>query len=278
MFGRDLFRNPGFDAPRFRADLERPPAPRMFGIFFTPRSGSSWLSDILARTGLLGQPMEWFNPALVPDQARAVNARDLEGYVRMLRRKRQAGGVFSFETTIYQMRRVFRAEARYLSHFPAEMPLFYLTRGDMVLQAVSLAKAVKTSVFHSPQASAEDVAAAETGFAYRARAIAHWLEHVFDQERRCETFFARHAITPQRLSYETITGAGAEQTARLFLRRLRPEAADRALPDLASPYVKIATAQNRDYAERFRRSHPRTVARIEAFRAGLPAPGVPPAR
>lgn len=269
----ELFQNPDFDEKQFNSTINKLTPPHgTFGIFFTPRSGSSWLTDVLTQTRLLGKPQEWFNPNFVPNITRAVNARDLDSYLKMLRRKHKVGGFFSFEVTIYQMRRVFGSGSNFLSYFPDTTPLFYLTREDMVLQAISLAKAVRTSVFHSVSASENEIDQADTEFTYDAGEITRWLDHVFDQERKCEAFFANKNLTPHRLSYEQITADGAEVTARRFLRVLRPaKAADLVIPELDPTHRKIASGRNSEYAERFRKEHPEKIAEIEAFRACLPA-------
>lgn len=289
--GKPLFDGSDFDETRFRADMERPAAARSFGIFFTPRSGSTWLADVLERTGRLGRPQEWFHPKFLAAAARDLNARDLDGYIEMLRRKRSLGDTFSFELTIYQMRRVFGGGPRFLSRFGRDLPLFYLTREDPVLQAVSLAKAVRTSVFHSAGASPERLARAEAEFTYDGDEIARWFDHILDQEQRCEGFFLRNGLRPVRLSYETITAAGEAATARRILETVLPaEAAAPALPDepasdtagdLASDlaggesaYRKLGAAQNADYAARFRAEWPDRVAEAERVRH----PPAPPRR
>lgn len=273
VFGEDLFANPEFDAARYAADLAgKPVPPRTFGILFTPRSGSSWLTDVLTRTGLLGKPQEWFNPNFVPGIARALNARDAESYMEMLRRKQKRGGHFSFEITLYQMRRTFGGEAAFMALLPEKTRFFYLARQDMVAQAVSLAKAVKTEVFHAAQSSGEEIAAADAAFAYDARDIRHWLEHIFELEKRTEAFIAGLDRPVERLTYEEITGAGAEATARRFLVSLRPaKGASVPLPEMRTGHRKIGSGRNEDYAARFRAEHPALIDEIAAFRAGLGA-------
>ncbi|KZY38111.1 hypothetical protein A3731_40905 [Roseovarius sp. HI0049] len=265
-----LFENPDFDEARFIEDMDKRDPPRTFGIIFTPRSGSSWLTDVLTQTQLLGKPQEWFNPNFVPNITRAINAKDLDGYIKMLRRKHKKGGFFSYEITIYQMRRVFGGGGQFLTYFPRRQPFFYLTREDMVLQAISLAKAVRTSVFHAAQSAEDDIEKADAEFTYDAQEIMRWLDHVLDQERVCEAFFERNNVTPYRLSYEQITASGAEATAGRFLKILRPaKAAELEIPDMRSAHRKIATTRNSDYATRFRSEHPEKIAEIEAFRANL---------
>lgn len=57
----ELFQNPDFDEKQFNSTINKLTLPHgTFGIFFTPRSGSSWLTDVLTPTRLLGKPQEWF--------------------------------------------------------------------------------------------------------------------------------------------------------------------------------------------------------------------------
>src|SRR5262245_3349013 len=37
----------------------------LYVIFLTPRSGSTWLTDLLRLTGTLGCPQEWLNPGFL---------------------------------------------------------------------------------------------------------------------------------------------------------------------------------------------------------------------
>src|SRR5579871_4778068 len=43
------------------------PADRYYIIFFTPRSGSSWLTSVLSATRHLGYPEEYINPEFLPN-------------------------------------------------------------------------------------------------------------------------------------------------------------------------------------------------------------------
>lgn len=268
--GSALFKNPDFDLVKFEKEMENRPAARSFGIFFTPRSGSSWLTDILSQTKLMGKPQEWFNPNFIPNISRAVNANSLDGYIEMLRRKHKSGGFFSFEVTFYQMRRVFGNNPSFLSWFPVTDPFFYLTREDIVLQAVSLAKAVNTSVFHSAGAKPEEVGRADTEFLYDASEIGRWLEHILDQEQKCERFFYNQELVPYRMTYERITSSGAEATARQMISILRPvKAPDLEIPKMTSVHQKIGSMRNHEYAERYRKECPSKIIEIEEFRNSI---------
>ncbi|MEQ9261275.1 MAG: Stf0 family sulfotransferase [Roseovarius sp.] len=269
----NVFKNPDFDAVRFARELEeKKPAHRSFGIFFTPRSGSSWLTDVVIGTKLMGKPHEWFNPNFIPNITRGVNAETLDGYIEMIRRKHKPGGIFSFEITSYQLRRVFGMNGTFPGYFPPEDIYFYLTREDMVAQAVSLAKAVQTDVFHSKGSAPDAVQAADEAFPYDADLIEEWLDHIFGQEKLFETFFETHGYKPIRITYEQMTGMGAEGVAHYLMRTVRPGIAKKfTYEPTVIEHKKIGTSRNAEYVDRFRRDRAKRVAEVEAFRAGLTA-------
>lgn len=262
------FDNPDFDPEKFAADMEKPVPGRCFGILFTPRSGSSWLTDVLERSGALGKPREWFNPTFVPQITRALNVADRDGYLEVLRRRHKAGGFFSFEATIYHVQRFFGSEAAFLERFPpAETSFFYLTREDIVAQAVSLAKTQQTGVFHAAPGSAVDPAGLDGGFDYDAREIARWLDHLADQERRCEAFFRTHEVPVHRITYEGIMADGPTVMVRRMLVALKRRRKAAGVAPLEAGHQKLGTDRNADYAARFRREMAGHVARAEAARS-----------
>lgn len=272
-FSTNLFANPDFDREKFEADLTLKEPRRKLVILFTPRSGSSWLTDMATRSKQLGKPREWFNPNFIPDITRAVNADTLERYINMITRKHASGKVFSCEITIFQLRRVFGGDDRFLHHFPADLPYIWLRRENLVLQAVSLAKAVRTNVFHAPQASADDLSRAEAEFVYQRAEIDRWLGHILDQERLCEAFFEDHGITPLRLSYETMMAQGAEVTLERMLslvRPRRPHLPEAARKRLNSQHQKIGSERNTEFAMRFASESPARMEEIAVFRSAHP--------
>ena len=227
----------------------RPPATRDYVIHFTPRSGSSWLTDILAATRRLSAANEAFNPAFVPRMAQALNATDLDDYIAALRRRFNTGGLYGVEVTAHQINAIFGSHDAFHARF-ATARSFWLIRQDIVAQAVSLAKMVTTKVAHDTGDAAATVARTETAFAYDAALIRRWLEHIRIAERQTEDWFARAGVAPLRMSYEQVTQLTPLQAVNVVARHL-------GLPDIApmefAPrHAKLATGQNSDYAARFR--------------------------
>lgn len=264
-----LFVDVAHDPARFAEDMKKPEWPVLFAIFFTPRSGSSWLTDTLLQARGLGFPQEWFNPNFVAKNASALNASTMEEYIALLRRRHPGLGGFSFEITAGHIDRSFGGARSYLGHFPGGLPSFYLRREDMALQAVSLAKAVQSNVFHSPYSSDEDRDRADTTVEYDGAAIAKWFLHILHQEQALEEMFVQHGISPLRLSYEGITAAGAEDVVARFRAHLGQSAHKSAR--ISPKHEKIGTDRNRAFADQFRRDYPALIAEVAEFRAALPS-------
>ncbi len=260
----NLFENVQIDPEKFRKEMaEKVGARRTYCIFFTPRSGSSWLAEVLASYNKIGKPEEYFNPNFVPNIANRINADNIGNYVKMAKRHLQTGGYFGFEITYYQLLKTM-GEEDFNKFFPADMKSFYLYREDIVLQAVSLAKAVKTSVFHSASASDEQIEKSDLGFVYNGDDIANWLEHIFDQEKKFEKFFKMYDYTPQRISYERITSAGKVNVLNFFLKNLGMPLEEFA--ESQGRHRKIGTYQNQELAIRFREEHASKMEKINEVR------------
>jgi len=261
----DIFRNPGADAAALRRLLRRPPPHTVFAVHFTPRSGSSWLTEVLSRSQALGAPGEIFNPAFVPQIARKLNATSREEYVHAIQRRRARGGVFGFEATGHDVKAVFGSYDTFQTYF-GQATDFWLLREDIVLQAVSLFKMAAVRVSHSTQVTAGALDEADSRFAYDSRQIERWITHLMVAERRTEAYFADWKRRPWRLSYERITAAGADAVEAWFADRLgvtlpaaAPEAAE-------TGHRQLRTDKNTEFAERYRAENPELVAAIEAER------------
>ena len=270
--GREPWRRYGFpradeiDRARLARDMELQLPKLEFVMFFTPRSGSSWVSDVLSRTRRMGSIGESFNPTFLPRMTRAMNATTLADYCAVLGRRRQGNGVFGFQITHHQLRAVFGSDAAFLAHYPARHSV-WLVRRDIVLQAVSLHKMQVTQLGHAPRAHPDEISAREAGFAYDADAIRYWIRHIHAAERGTEALIAAAGLTPLRMSYEQNVALKANHVANVIGRHIGLPTM--RMKPLNSPHQRIATPRNTDFAERFRREHPEFLAEIEAERAPM---------
>jgi trehalose 2-sulfotransferase len=81
---------------------------RLYVIFLTPRSGSTWLTELAMNTGVLGAPQEWFNdgwiytdqPALgcLPPRLRKIE--DVNQYVKAI--VDEGRGTAGLELSVFQ--------------------------------------------------------------------------------------------------------------------------------------------------------------------------------
>jgi LPS sulfotransferase NodH len=259
------FRKVDFNPALYQKVLVKPVAKIRYVIYFTPRSGSSWLTDILARTKRLSLANEAFNPNFLPKMAQACNASNLEQYINVILRRHNHKGVHGFEITMHQLNAVFPSTDYFIEHFGSG-PCFWLIREDVVAQAVSLAKMVTTKVAHTASATPEQRQAAEAAFKYDGALIKHWLRHIRVAEQKNETLFTQYGLTPLRISYEQVATLEADHAVSLISRHigigdLPP------LPEEESRHSKLGTLQNSEFAERFRKENVAYMRDIDGERA-----------
>jgi len=259
----DLAPNP----ERRARNLERPAATRGYAIIFTPRSGSSRLEEILACARTLSQPEEVFNPEFVPAIARAWDAGDMETYIAMLRRFRNASGLFGFEATWMHVARCFGSADRFQAAVAPDAWI-WLIREDIVEQAVSISRMVQTRIAHNlPQVEPGQLAEAEARFAYSGTDIAARILAMRGLERGSEAMFDRLGARPLRLSYERVIGMEPARVTALIAAHVGA-----TLPEgvaFESGHAKLGTDKNVEFARRFRKENRVFMRRIANARAPL---------
>lgn len=260
-----LFDPEACDNAMYQRKLAKRPAARTrYVMHFTPRSGSSWLTDLAEQTGRLGKPGECFNPNFLPRMAARLDAANMDEFVEVMAHHWNRGDVFGCQLTHYHMRRCFGGPEAFMKYF-ADVPCFWLIREDIVLQAVSLMKMVQTKVKHSVLADADARAAADAAFVYDAERIAHYVTHIFEAEQGSEALFARYDLSPLRLSYEHDITMGADQMVNVIAHHI-------GVPPIPagtvqSGHQRLGTDRNAEFADRFRAEKANMLARIDAARA-----------
>lgn len=263
MWG-NLFSKVDFDRELYERVVSKPAAETRYVIYFTPRSGSSWLTDILSRTKRLSLANEAFNPNFIPKIADTCNASNLDQYINVLLRRHNHRGVYGFEITMHQFEAVFPNSAYFMEHF-GKGPCFWLIRQDIVGQAVSLAKMVNTQVAHTAQADTEQRQAADQAFEYNRKDIKKWLKHIIAAERKNEALFDAYSLSPLRMSYEQITSLGAARMIDIVAHHVGAK----DMPDvpLESTHTKLGTSRNDEFALRFREDETTFMRDIDDERA-----------
>lgn len=262
----DSFAQVDFRPKRHAQIMKMPRATRRYAMFFTPRSGSSRITELAEKSGVLGRPAEHFNPEFMPRMAQALSAADLADFVTLLTHRFNGKGTFGCQITYAQLVRSFGTEERFLDLVRPDSHI-WLIREDIVAQAVSVSRMVQTSIAHAPGVSAEELERANRDFVYNAREIASYIWRIRWMEQRTEAMFARHGIRPLRLSYDYL----ATTRPRRFMKRIAAHVGAKPLPDkgFKSTHKKIAGPKNNEFAERFRSERPRLIARLERERARM---------
>jgi LPS sulfotransferase NodH len=254
------------DRDRFARDMAMAPAKTRYVMYFTARSGSSWVCDLATRTRRLGVLGESFNPNFLPAMTRAMNATDLDEYCDIAMRRRARGDVFGFQITHHQLMAVFGSEDAFLDRFRT-LHCFWLIRRDIVLQAISLHKMQVTRLSHAPNASPEEIEARDRGFTYDRAEIKRWLSHILAAEQATEAMIERAGLEPLRMSYERNTELKPNHLLNVMGRHM-------GLPTMrmkpvGSVHSKIATTANDDFAARFREDEQAFMAEVDALRAPM---------
>lgn len=168
------------------------------------------LADVLGQTQTVAKPHEHFfpnTPTPVPDWM--APCADLQEALRTLAAKTPTG-YMGIKGDLYQMfplisEGLFAGPGSFFKHM-------YLTRRDVVGQAISLARAIKTKEFHSydkpvadPDLTVEDVV--------------EQIRYLRAMEADWETVFTALEVTPLRLTYEELVSepAAVYEKIREFL-------------------------------------------------------------
>jgi LPS sulfotransferase NodH len=250
------------------------PAKRRYVILFSPRSGSTWLTEVLSATMKLGFPEEYINPDFVVEVARFLNARTAADLLDALVRQRKSpNNVFGIEARAIDVDLLgydaFRAV------FGAEALFFHLWRDNIVAQAISLFRAVQTRHFHSNDGAAARVPD------HDAHAILLWMTHIVDMENANVQLLRRLGAPARMLRYEDLVGR-AQAATELFAHAMAVPFRPGDLVDPGKPELrKLADDWNAQAEARVRREQAEAVQQLEGRRlikCAAPDPHPPPPR
>lgn len=174
----------------------------------TPRSGSTWLTELMASAGGLGVPQEWFNESFLRSNEPALGCRppllrgtlDINDYLRSIVDEGQ--GVAGAEVSIFQALML----AELFEGAPEEGILdasFYLRRWDVIAQGISLYRSAKSGRFHSYQTKPEEIRSFQE-VKYDADEIAHWIRQIIEYEDLFEKLFEKAGLRPVPIFYEDL--------------------------------------------------------------------------
>ena len=171
---------------------------RGYALCAAPRSGTNYLCQLLAATGVLGRPLEYFNG----ESRRLLDWPDYPDDPQLqlkavLERGATPNGVYGLKVFAFQ------ADLAAETEWPTALPglrFVWLRRRDRLGQAISWLRADQTRSYRSTVAASGEPA-------YDGRLIYRRLRDVVREEARWALYFARIGAAPLELSYETVAAS-----------------------------------------------------------------------
>ncbi|WP_353205765.1 Stf0 family sulfotransferase [Sphingomonas sp.] len=176
--------------------MDAAPPHRGYVILGTPRCGSTYLCQLLASTHVLGKPAEYLDRThlrdLAADAAYSHPGHDI--WEKIWAASRSDNGIHGIKAFYSQMRDGFAP--REIHKNLLSLPIVFLTRNDKLGQAISFARALQTSNWHTP--GGDDL----SRLRYNAGDIDYCLNQILHHEASLYRIFATNGITPLNLVCE----------------------------------------------------------------------------
>lgn len=246
----EIFAEAAFSDKDEHRFLDRRRSKINYMICFTPRSGSTWLGDLLSRTNKMGKPKEWFNPFKLPRMLSAYPKCDLAEYADMIQRRyKSSNGVFGFEATFVHTKFI-QESAPLEKLFGRDLKYIFHTRLDFVAQAVSLYKSSNSGYHNSIKKIDRKIKKRLGSLEYDGEEILKCCGRILQGEFRFEKMFARKEVDPLRLTYEDLVKDTLGTVSRISEFVGVEGGIELKISD--SPHTKIGDSQNVEWATRFR--------------------------
>lgn len=234
----------------FLESIARREEPRSrYLIAITPRSGSSYLCDMMKKTKRFGQPDEYLNTNFLPGILTKIPARAPGEYLRhVVRMRKTSNGVSGLKASWFQFRDFVAclSDLEYIKGFR----FIYLIRRDLAMQATSLYKATETDVFHTNVRHDTEKLASLDELEYDFDKIHQWYRHIVAQEIGWRNFFYEHRIFPLCITYEEV-----ERDVVAVMKRIATFVAvnpdNVSIPDEPSVFRKMRDFRNLEWSRRF---------------------------
>lgn len=191
-----------------------------------PRSGSNFLCELLASTGKMGEPAEYFHEANMQRSGLSVRNKDdiVARFDFVKRQKSSANGVFGIKLFFFDLESL--RGSRIFNHF-GNFQFIFLERRDKLLQAISIRKALHSGQLRS------DTEAARPQAEYDYEDIRLRLLRSLRADQNWLSFFRLNGIDPVICIYEQLAlepesnvdriakAIGLETPVRIDTTRLR---------------------------------------------------------
>jgi len=201
-----------FDFPVRDVAPERP-----YLLATVPRSGSTYLSHVLWRTGCLGAPLEYlnFDPGGPYGHANALPDEQMKLWISALRTRTSPNGVFGLKGFPIQFEALQHENPALLGHVMRQMlpsrggsRIIQLRRRDRTAHAISYARAILSGIWRQEQ---EQRGTEEPE--YSSVAVERAGRMIDDQEASWTAMFRDLRLTPLTLWYEDVVAAPEQAVA-----------------------------------------------------------------
>lgn len=181
-------------AKRKKAPEAAPPV-KGYAICTVVRSGSTWLTELLRSTEVLGNPNEYFSTDMM-QRARRNYPADRESQIKLvLSEGMTPNNIYGLKVFPRQFD-LLSSEVLWTKHLP-NLRFISLERRDILGQAISRVRAHQTQQWRADHEAAADPV-------YDAEEIWQSLRFVARQQARWRLFFGRSGLNPLYLVYEDI--------------------------------------------------------------------------
>lgn len=228
-------------------------------IAITPRSGSSYLCDLLTSSNCFGIPQEYIHEALFDEFIELMPARSADEYLsHLFRQTATPNGVATLKTDWFRLKdfmALLPDRARFY-----EFKYIFLTRDDRAAQAVSLYRAVESKIWHTSENHTKAEVRRLEQLDYSFEKINRWHENIVEQELGWRQYFEEMRLPALPVKYEEL-----ESNPSAVLNKIAtyigvdPSAMD--VSTKPSPFRKLRDDKSIDWADRFR-------AELDALQAG----------
>lgn len=248
----EVFRELRAKAGPAPAQSDRPLSSRTLLIAMLPRTGSTALCSLLEATEVLGIPREYLNPrGPLKPWARRLSASDLGEYLEALRREQATpNGVFALKTLYQDLEPVL--ERAPVAELLGTATFVYLTREDLVAQAISNYIAESSGVWHRDPSGElfRSRGGGDPDPPYDEAKILAEHDALVRQHADWERLFAQRSIEPLRVTYEGFV-ADANATVATVAEHVGVEwEGELSLEGAAT--AKLADVRTERWAERLR--------------------------
>jgi len=229
---------------------------KFFVICMTPRSGSSYLGSVLAANEIANVQEHFrIQGGSIERDAEKLDDKTYEAYFRKkVEHLTSKNGLFGVKCDWPQYAPIYVSGLH--AHYLRDAEFFYLTRSDILAQAISRYVATESNYFHSVNELPEG-GKIEVGFDYDK--IRHHMEHLIRMQSDWERLFASEGLKVHRISYEEL--ASDPKKILNEVSSVLGQKIDKAVVD--TDFKVVRTELNEKLREQYVKEHRRRLAAVE---------------